>query len=187
MQSLHLFEDTVVRKERRISTKGEVLVKSGDEVEPGTVVARGVVENPDIRELRIYASLGISPDMVKNHMLKAAGDDVNKDEVIAIYRSFFGRSTKVARSPIDGRIESFSSTTGRAIIRGHPIQMMVNAHIPGEVVDVIDGEGAVVETRAAVVQGSFGLGGEAIGAPDVGGDQGRASGQSGGGRLGGHG
>jgi len=163
MQSLQLFEDTVVRKERRIPTEGEVLVKPGDKVEPGTVVARGVVENPDIRELRIYASLGISPDMVKNYMLKTTGDDVNKDEVIAIYRSFFGRSTKVARSPIDGRIESFSSVTGRAIIRGHPIQMEVKAHLPGEVVDVIDGEGAVVETRAAVLQGAFGLGGEAVG------------------------
>jgi hypothetical protein len=163
MQSLKLFEDTVVRKERRIPTRGEVLVKPGDKVEPETVVARGVVENPDIRELSIYASLGISPDMVKNYVLKTTGDDVNKDEVIAIYRSFFGRSTKVARSPIDGRIESFSSITGRAIIKGHPIQMMVTAHLPGAVVDVIDGEGAVVETRAAVLQGSFGLGGEAIG------------------------
>ncbi len=163
MQSLQLFEDTVIRKERRIPTEGEVLVKPGDTVEPGTVVARGVVKNPDIRELRIYASLGISPDMVKNYMLKTTGDDVSKDEVIAIYRSFFGRSTKVARSPIAGRIESFSSTTGRAIVRGHPIQMMVKAHLPSEVINVIDGEGAVVETRAAVLQGAFGLGGETVG------------------------
>ncbi|MCK4583757.1 hypothetical protein KAU18_10680, partial [Candidatus Bathyarchaeota archaeon] len=76
MQSLQLFEDTLVRKERRIPTEGEVLVKPGDKVEPGTVVAKGVVKNPDIRELRIYASLGISPDMVKNYMLKTTGDDV---------------------------------------------------------------------------------------------------------------
>lgn len=163
MQGLQLFEDTVVRKERRLPTEGEVLVKPGDKVEPGTVVARGVVENPDVRELMIYASLGVNPDMVKNYMLKTTGDDVNKDEVIAIYRSFFGMSTKVARSPIDGRIESLSSVTGRAIIRGHPIQMEVKAHLPGEVVDVIEGEGAVVETRAAVLQGAFGLGGEATG------------------------
>ncbi len=163
MKSLQLIEDDVVRKERRLPIEGEVLVKPGDKVEPGTVVARGVVENPDIRELKVYVSLGISPDIVKNHMLKTEGDDVKKDEVIAIYRSFFGRSTKVARSPIDGRIESFSSMTGRAIVRGHPIQMEVKAHLPGEVVDVIEGEGAVVETRAAVLQGAFGLGGEATG------------------------
>jgi len=163
MQSLQLFEDTVVRKERRMPTEGEVLVKLGDQVEPETVIARGVVENPDIRELRIYASLGISPDMVKSYMLKTIGEDVSKDEVIAIYRSFFGMSTKVARSPIDGKIENISSVTGRVIIRGHPIQMTVKAHMPGEVVDVIDGEGAVVETRATVLQGAYGLGGEAVG------------------------
>ena len=163
MQSLQLFEDTVVRKERRLSTVGEVLVKPGDKVDYGTVVARGVVDNPDIRELKVYAALGISPDMVKNYMLKTTGEDVGKDEVVAIYRSFFGRSTKVARSPIDGRIESFSSVTGRAIIKGHPIRMEVKAHLPGEVMEVIEGEGAVVEARAAVLQGSFGLGGEATG------------------------
>jgi len=163
MQSLQLFEDTVVRKERRLPTAGEVLVKPGDKVESGTVVARGVVDNPDIRELRVYAALGISPDMVKNYMLKTTGEDVGKDEVVAIYRSFFGRSTKVARSPIDGRIESYSSVTGRAIIKGHPIRMEVKAHLPGEVMEVIEGEGAVVEARAAVLQGSFGLGGEATG------------------------
>ena len=163
MQSLQLFEDTVVRKERRLPTVGEVLVKPGDKVESGTVVARGVVDNPDIRELRIYTALGISPDMVKDYMLKTTGENVGKDEVIAIYRSFFGRSTKVARSPIDGRIESFSSVTGRAIIKGHPIRMEVKAHLPGEVTEVIEGEGAVVEAKAAVLQGSFGLGGEATG------------------------
>ena len=163
MRSLRLLEDTVVRKERRLPTKGEVMVKPGDRVESETVVARGVVENPDIREIRVFASLGISPDMVKNYMLKTTGDDVCRDEVIAIYRSFFGRSTKVARSPIDGRIENFSSITGRAIVRGHPIQMEVKAHLPGEIVEVIEGEGVVVEAKAAVLQGSFGLGGEARG------------------------
>ncbi len=163
MSSLQLLEDTVVRKERRLPAKGEVLVEPGDWVEAETVIARGVVENPDIRELRIYASLGVSPDLAKNYMLKTTGDDVSRDEVIAIHRSFFGRSTKVARSPIDGRIESFSPVTGRAIIRGHPIQMEVKAHLPGEVVELIDGEGAVVEAQAAVLQGSFGLGSEARG------------------------
>ena len=163
MSTLQLQEDTVVRKERRLPTEGEALVKPGDHVEAETVVARGVVENPDIRELRVFSSLGVSPDMAKNYMLKSTGDDVGRDEVIAIYRSFFGRSTKVARSPIDGRIENFSPVTGRAIIRGHPIQMDVKAHLPGEIAELIDGEGAIVEARAAVLQGAFGLGGEARG------------------------
>ncbi|MBN2336014.1 hypothetical protein JXL21_10690 [Candidatus Bathyarchaeota archaeon] len=164
MQSLRLIEEAPVRKQRRIPARGEVLVKSGDRVEPDTVVVRGVVDNPDIRELRVFASLGVSPDMAKHFMVKEKGDDVARDEVIAIYRSFFGRSTKVARSPIDGRIETFSGGTGRAIIRGHPISLEARAHVPGVVAEVIDGEGAVVETRAAVLQGAFGLGGEAEGA-----------------------
>lgn len=160
---MQVVEETTVRKERRIPTRGEVLVKPGDAVEPETVLARGVVENPDIQELKVFAALGVDPEVARDYMLKAEGDDVKKDEVVAIYRSFFGRSTRVARAPIDGRIEAFSGVTGRAIIRGHPISMEARAHIPGTVAEIIEGEGAVIEVRAAVVQGAFGLGGEATG------------------------
>jgi hypothetical protein len=163
VQGLRVQEDTLVRKVRRIPAQGHVLVNKGDIVTPETIVVRGMVLNPDIREVKIYEQLGVDPAEVEKYMLKEKGQEVKENEAIAIHRSFFGRSTRVCRSPIEGTIEMFSKTSGRAVVRGKPIPVEVKAHIPGRVVDMIPGEGAVVECRAAFIQGMFGIGGEAIG------------------------
>jgi len=152
-----------IRKERRIPTKGEVLVGMGDPVEPETLVARGIVPNPDVRELKVYRMLDIDPEQVRDYLLKGEGDAVERDEVIAIRRSFFGRHTKVARSPLDGVLESVLYRAGRVLVRGNPISVEAVAHVPGTVVEVIGGEGAVVETRGFKVMGVFGVGGETRG------------------------
>ncbi len=155
-------EGAVIRKARRIPTKGEVLVKVGDLVESSTVVSRGFVRNLEVHEIKVYSKLGVGPDEVKKYMLKEEGDEVKKDEVIAMYRGFFGRLTGTCRSPIDGHLEIILRS-GIVLIRGMPIPVEAKAHIPGRVVELIPGEGAVVETRATIVNGVFGIGGEAIG------------------------
>ena len=156
-------ENTLISLDRKLPTTGKVLVKVGEIVEPETLIAEGVVENPDIHEVKIFAKLGVEPDTARNYMIKQEGDDVKKDEAIATYRSFFSRSTKVARSPIRGKIEAFSKYTGRTLIRGHPLEIKVNAFIPGEIVEVFPKEGARVETMGDFFEGMFGVGGESWG------------------------
>jgi len=162
-EGITIEKDTVTRKSRRIPAKGEVLVKVGDLVDPDTIIARGLVTNPEIHEVKVYIQLGIDPEQAMRYMLKKEGDEVKMNEVIAIHRSFFGRSTRVCRSPIDGTIEAFSKTSGRVFIRGKKIVVEVRAHIPGRVIDVIPEEGAVVESRVALIQGLFGVGSEKTG------------------------
>jgi hypothetical protein len=147
-------------KERRIPTKGQLLVKLESLVEPTTVIAKGTVPSVEIEELKLDQTLNVVPEYVSNHLIKHKGELVKRNEVIAIARSFFGRKTRVAQSPIDGSIESFSSSTGRMLIRGHPIPVQVNAHIPGKVTEIFQGEGAIVETLGVKLNGIFGVGGE---------------------------
>ena len=158
---------SLIRKERRIPVRGEVLVKVGDVVNSDDLIARCIVPNPDIRELKVYSYLDVDPEQARDYMLKGEGDAVDKDEVIAIKRSFFGRQTRVARSPLDGVIESFAYRSGRVLIRGNPLPVEVVAHVPGKVAEVIEGEGAVVEANGFRVEGVFGVGGEARGAITV--------------------
>lgn len=160
---LRFKEDMSVKKVRRIPAQGQVLVNVGEMVSPETIVVRGAVFNPEIHDVRVYAQLEVDPEEVEKYMLKEEGDEVEKNEVVAIHRSFFGRSTRVCRSPIDGTIETFLKSSGRVLIRGKPILIEVKAHIPGKVVDIIPGEGAVIECRGDFVQGTFGIGGEAVG------------------------
>ena len=138
-------ESIRIVKERRIPTQGEVLVKLHQRVEPDTLIARGMVPSQEVEELRLNRSLNVDPEDVKNHLLKHTGDKVEKNEVIAIARSFFGRQTRMARSPIDGVIENFSATTGWIMIRGNPVAVEVKSFIPGEVTQIYPGEGATVE------------------------------------------
>lgn len=163
LKGVRFEEETLVRKARRIPTAGDVLVDVGDAVEPETVIARCMVRNPDVRGVKVYAKLGVEPYQVESYMLKEVGDEVKEDEVIAISRSFFGRFTKTCRSPMDGNIDVFLRKAGVVYIRGKPIPVEAMAHIRGRVAEVIPGEGAVVETRAALVNGVFGVGGEAHG------------------------
>ncbi len=152
-----------IQKTRRLPTSGEVLVKEGDMVTPDMVVARGVVPNPEIHELKLFSLLRIDPEAVSNHLTKHEGDQVTRDEVLAVSRSFFTRQTRVARSPIDGRIESVSPVSGRMIIRGNLLNLEVSAYIPGTVKEIIPEEGSVIETAGVRVEGLFGIGGEASG------------------------
>jgi hypothetical protein len=156
-----------INKERRIPTMGIVMVEQGQQVGPDTLIAEGTVPSQDIHELRLFSNLNVSPEDVKNHILKHEGDLVEKDEVVAIARSFFGRRTRVARSPIPGVIEAFSSKTGRMLIRGHPIPVMVYAHIPGMVSAIFPGEGGMIETQGYLCRGVFGVGGEVHGLLEI--------------------
>ena len=153
----------MIKRIRRIPTQGEVFVKVGESVRPETIVATGTVINPDIRKVTVATHIGVDMSDVEKYMLKEKGDEVRKDEVIAIRRSFFDQSTKTCRSPIDGTVEAFSRSSGIVLIRGKPILIEVRAHIPGEVVEIIPREGAVIECKGTLIRGMFGIGGERLG------------------------
>jgi hypothetical protein len=96
-------------------------------------------------------------------MLKKVGDAVRKDEPIARSKGIFGMMRTEARSTADGVIESVGDSTGMVMVRGPKVPIEVRAYVAGTVVEVLAGEGAVVEAAAALVQGIFGIGGEVHG------------------------
>lgn len=150
-----------VSKNRRLPINGEVYVKFGDSVNYDTVIAKAHISgDPEI--IKIAAELGFAskPSDLPVYMKKQVGDKVSKGEVIAGYSVLFGLLKKWVTSPIDGVIESASTITGQVVIRGEPIPVEVEAYIPGKVLEVLPGEGAVIETNAALIQGIFGIGGE---------------------------
>lgn len=156
-------EVETITKTRQLPTKGEVYVSLAEEVHPETVIARGTVPNPDLHELQLFSMLRVDPESVKDYLTKNEGDTVSRDEVLGVSRSFFTRQTRVARSPVDGRIESISSVSGRMMIRGKPLELEVSAYIPGVVKEVLPGEGATLETQGRRLEGLFGVGGETYG------------------------
>lgn len=162
-RGLEVKHKTVIKKTRRLPTLGKVLVKRGDVVTPETVVARASVRNSELRFVKVYAILEVDPRSIKRYMLKGVGEEVKKNEVIALHKYLFGLLKSVCKSPIDGMIEDISNVTGRVLIRGRPILFEVKAYVPGRVISIMPEEGVVIESTAAFIQATFGIGGETHG------------------------
>jgi len=153
---------TNIVKERRLPLSGEVMVKVGDRVKADQVVARTDLPG-NVQPLKAASILGQHQQDLMEYMLKKEGEAVEKDEIIATAKSFFGLFKTHCKSPCDGTIESISTVTGQVIIREPPIPVEVEAYVDGQVTEVIPNEGVIVETEGAFVQGIFGIGGEVHG------------------------
>jgi hypothetical protein len=160
---LKITEDTLVIKERRLPIKGEVLVKVGDPTQPDTVVARAMLEG-NLHTFKAAEQLNLSPAELIGALKKQIGDEIAKDEILAETKGLFGLFHSVLRAPVAGVIEHIGKTSGFIGIRQPPQPIETHAYLRGKVTEILEGEGAIIETRAAFVQGIFGVGGERYGA-----------------------
>jgi hypothetical protein len=159
---LKVTEKTLVRKERRLPLKGEVVVQKGQKVGGEVIVARTSLPG-NVTTVNVAGLLGVPAEDIKMMMSKKVNDPVKKDEPIAQSKGFFGMFKAVVKSPIDGTVESASDITGQVILREAPKPVQVAAYIDGLVSDIFPEEGVVVETEASLIQGIFGIGGETRG------------------------
>lgn len=159
---LRVTERTHIVKTRRLPMKGQLLAKKGDTVKAETVVARTELPG-NVQPVKAASILGVHQQDLMDFMLKKEGAAVQADEIIATSKSFFGLFKSHCKSPCTGTIESISTITGQVIVREPPIPVEVDAYIDGQVTEVIEGEGVVVEAEGAFIQGIFGVGGETTG------------------------
>lgn len=155
--------DITIRRTRRLPIKGEVLVKLSDSVQPDQVVAQaklpGILQN-----IKMAERLGCEPKEVKNFLLVKEGDPVEKGQILVEKKGFLGIFGKhIEKSDYTGTIETISEVSGHVLIREPSIPIDLTAYVQGKVVEILPDEGVIVETRGAMVQGIFGVGGEHMG------------------------
>ncbi len=156
---LTVTRSAVVRKTRRLPLAGDVLVDVGAKVEAATVVARTQLPGK-VSLVNVATALGVFPDEVEAALVVRPGGAVKRGEPFAATTSLFGLLHHRVPSPVDGTLESVSAVTGMAVVREPPSPVEVTAYVDGTIVEVLAGEGVVVETCGALVQGIFGLAGE---------------------------
>ncbi len=159
---LQVMERTLFRASRTLPIAGDVLRNVGDHVQAADVVAETLLPG-DVFPVNLANQLGLVPSEVPRSLVKNVGDTVDVGEVAAVSPGMFGFFRSEYLSKHAGTIESVSNITGQMIIRGPQIPVRVLAYITGTVVEVIPREGVVVESEAALIQGIFGIGGEAFG------------------------
>jgi biotin carboxyl carrier protein len=147
---------------RALPLEGEVRVKVGDRVEADTVVAQTFMEG-DAFPMKVAGMLGAQPKDLPGLMLVKVGDAVRVGQPLARSKGIFGMMRTEAASTADGTVESVSDSTGMVIVRGPRQPIEVRAFVSGTVAEVLPREGAIVENAVALVQGIFGIGGEAHG------------------------
>ncbi len=151
-----------LRRVRRLPLEGQVLKQVGDVVRGEDVVARTELPG-DVAAVNVVNRLGVPAAQIERYMLKKEGDAVREGEAIAENQPLLKWFKTTVTSPITGTVESISTVTGQVMLRKPPKPVEVNAYVDGRVVEVMEGEGVVVETTGMLVQGILGVGGEARG------------------------
>jgi hypothetical protein len=147
---------------RLLPIPGEVRVQVGQTVDARDVIAETFMPGA-VTPLNLANQLSVPPGDVAECMLKGEGEAVDAGEVLARSPGIFGFFQTEFRAPVGGSVESISDVTGQVILRGAPVPVQVRAYLSGRVVDVMPREGVVIESEVSLVQGIFGIGGEAFG------------------------
>ncbi|MBX3443252.1 MAG: hypothetical protein KF774_12670 [Planctomyces sp.] len=150
------------RVRRVLPIAGDVLVEQGAAVGSQDVVARTYMPG-DVTPINLANQLAMPPGELAGVLLKQPGEAIQKGEPLARTKGLFGWFQSEFKSPASGTLESVSSVTGQAMIRSAPLPVQVLAYVDGTVIDVLPGEGVIVEADVAFIQGIFGVGGEAYG------------------------
>lgn len=153
---------TVWRCRRMLPVDGMVLVQPGDVVQSQQVVAETEMSG-DAYPINLARQLGIAASQVPKALAVPIGTQIAAGELLAKHEGFFGWFGKEFAAPVAGVVETASAVTGLVILRGPPRKVQVKAYLAGTVVETLNDEGVVIEAPAAVIQGIFGIGGEAYG------------------------
>ena len=156
---LVVLENTKVRKLRQLPMKGKVKVEVGEIVSTDKIVASTKIPG-NVQMLNAANKLNIEPENINQCMLVDIDEKVEKGQIIAENKGLFGLFKSSLKSPIDGSIANISNVTGQIIISEPPIPIEVDSYIGGNVIEVIEEEGAVLEGQGAHIQGILGIGGE---------------------------
>ncbi len=159
---LTVTERTVIRRRRLLPLPGKVLVGKGSAVRADTAVARAELPGK-VYPLNLANQLGIAPDEIKEYLIKKAGDAVRKDEILAENKPLITWFKTEIPSPVTGVVESVSTVTGQVLLREPPRVLELLGYVDGTVVELHPQQGVTVETTCSLVQGIFGIGGEAWG------------------------
>ena len=150
---------TTIQRTRRLPIKGKTLVGLGDTVTPDTTIARAELAG-FLQSVKVSAKLGLEGAEAQKLLTVEIGDSVTRGQIVARSKGLLGLFPSEAKAVATGTVEIFSPITGNLGIREAPTPIDVTAYIGGKIVAILEGEGAVIETQGALVQGIFGVGGE---------------------------
>lgn len=152
----HITLLATLRRERLLPTRGEVVIRPGQRVDSGDVIAQAE-KLEHYRLIDLARLLGVPGEHLGRYLLKQEGDVVKKGEPVVRRKTLLGLVDQPVVSPVDGRLALLSE--GKALFAAlSPLEL--RAGLPGEVVGTVPGRGAIIETTGALLEGIWGNGQE---------------------------
>ena len=148
----HILPLTTIFRKRLLPGNGQVKVRIGDKLETTDVVAEAEFGHKLII-LDIAARLHVSNRRTASLIKFKKGQTIQKGEVIAELKGFFGR---VVKSPHDGRI--VASGGGKLVLETGGFSLKLLAGIKGVVSDIVPDRGVIIRADAGLIQGVWGNG-----------------------------
>jgi len=148
----HVLPMTRIRRHRLLPITGRVFVRKSQSVSAVDVIGE-TNQNPKHVLLDIARGLGIGISKTEEYIQCNAGDVVEEGDVLA---GPVGWGKRVVRAPCSGKI--ILSGSGKLLLEEEGPSQQVMAGLPGEVISLIPGRGAVIESIGALVQGVWGNG-----------------------------
>jgi hypothetical protein len=148
----HVLPMTRIQRHRLLPVTGRVLVRKGQTLAAVDVVAEAILE-PHHTLLDVARGLGVRIGETDQYFEREAGESVSEGDVLA---GPVGWGKRVVRAPCSGKI--ILSGRGKILIEEDSDPFQLLAGLPGEVVALIPGRGAVIESIGALAQGVWGNG-----------------------------
>jgi hypothetical protein len=162
MASVHDALDPVIVEDasydvgRFLRFPGEILVKTGDRVEPNTPIGSASASAGRTRTLHLARELGVAPDTIKRYLTKPIGSHFDAGEAVARARK--GLRAVTADTPEAGRLSDINEIAGTATLAPDAGTQELESLVFGEVSQVVDARGAVVRAGGARIRGVIALG-----------------------------
>lgn len=149
---VHILPMTRIRRHRVLPITGRVLVRKGQNVSATDIIGEANLEPRHIL-LDLARGLGVGLSDADQYLDRQAGETVSEGDVLA---GPVGWGKRVVRAPCSGKI--VLTGRGKILIEENVEPYQLLAGLPGEVVSLFPGRGAVIESIGALVQGVWGNG-----------------------------
>jgi hypothetical protein len=142
-----------IRRNRVLPVAGTVLVRVGQKVAPGEILAETTIPTKHVM-VDVLHVLGLKDAEETEKLIdRQVGDLVDKHDIIAETGGLFSR---IIRAPMPGKIISIKN--GQVLLEVESRKVVVQSGFAGQVVEILNDRGAVVETNGALIQGVWGNG-----------------------------
>lgn len=152
--------NTKITVKRMLPVAGDVLVERGHPVDALKVVAAAQMPGR-YRLIDVARQLALAPEDAGQAVLKAEGDTVEANEVLATGSAGLPLFRRSVRAPAAGRIARIDA--GWILLETEVTTVEVQAYINGVVAWVAPGQGVAIEATGALVEAACGFGGETYG------------------------